>query len=63
VWREFSVRIVDPFKGPGLFEGSGLDEEALKDMDKKEREAALNLNRTARVCSEKGDVYRIDFFS
>ncbi|KAL3445019.1 hypothetical protein BJX65DRAFT_310387 [Aspergillus insuetus] len=24
MWREFSVRIVDPFKGPGVFEGPGL---------------------------------------
>ncbi|KAL2856833.1 hypothetical protein BJX68DRAFT_263366 [Aspergillus pseudodeflectus] len=63
VWREFSVRIVDPFKGPGLFEGPELDAGALEALDEEALAARRRVNRTARVCSEKGDVYRIDLFS
>jgi hypothetical protein len=65
VWREFSVRIVDPFKGSGVFEGPVLDGKELETLlsDKEAKGERRRMNRTARVCSEEGDVYRIDFFS
>jgi hypothetical protein len=65
VWREFSVRIIDPFRGSGVFAGPELDKKELETLlsDKGAMDEWRRLNRTARVCSAKGDVYRIDFFS
>ncbi|KAJ0419891.1 hypothetical protein BJY00DRAFT_313594 [Aspergillus carlsbadensis] len=63
VWRDFSLRIVDPFRGAagGLFDGMEGDETILGALSEEELDERRRVHRLARVCSEKGDVYRIDF--